>query len=247
MKKAYLNWSSGKDAAFAFYKIQQGNTIPVGKLVTTFNSEADRISMHGVRKELLERQALEIGLPVQIISLPGEVTMQEYNDLMERETEQLRKEGFTHSIFGDIFLEDLKAYREKQLRKAGFEGIFPLWKINTRSLLKEFLAVGFKAVTVCVNSRFLDSSFCGRLLDEDFLNDLPEGVDPCGENGEFHSFVYDGPIFKNPVLFEIGEVTERFYAPAKAKDSCSTEETPWDTGFWYCDLLPVEVKTNFSR
>lgn len=238
MPKAYLNWSSGKDAAFAMYILQKEENYNINKLVTTLNSKVDRISMHGVRKILLEKQAREIGLPLHVISIPGEVSMQEYNIIMDWENRQLNDEGFTHSIFGDIFLQDLKEYREKQLNKAGLKGIFPLWKRDTRMLMQDFLAAGFKAVTVCVNSTLLDRSFCGRIVDHNFLNDLPKGVDPCGENGEYHTFVYDGPIFKNPVEFETGEVVEKFYTPAKANNNCFTEEKSWDTGFWYCDLLP---------
>lgn len=240
MLKAYLNWSSGKDAAFTLFRIQQQSSIKVGKLVTTVNSQVNRITMHGVRKTLLEKQAQEIGLPIHIILLPGEISMREYNEIMEQETTQLREEGFTHSIFGDIHLEDLREYREKQLNLLGVKGVFPLWKMNTGDLMQEYLAAGFKAVTVSVNSKLLDSSFCGRIVDQDFLNDLPKNIDPCGENGEFHTFVYDGPIFKNPIKFEIGEVVERFYAPATTEDNCFTDEKTWDTGFWYCDLLPID-------
>lgn len=238
MKKAYLNWSSGKDAAFALYDLQKKKSIEVSKLVTTVNIQVDRISMHGVRKALLLRQAESLGLALHIIPLDGTVSMEAYNKIMKEHVERLKEEGFTHSIFGDIFLEDLKTYREQEMSKIGIKPMFPLWKKGTGDLVRNFIKEGFKAVTVCVNSKFLDNSFCGREIDESFLRDLPEGVDPCGENGEFHTFVYDGPIFKNPVTFEIGEKVERFYKPTEEKDECFTGPKSWDTGFWYCDLIP---------
>lgn len=240
MEKAYINWSSGKDAAFALYKIQKEKKFKVEKLVSTVNSEVGRVSMHGLRTELLIMQAESLQIPLQIISLNGNVSMQTYNAIMKAEVSKLIDEGFTHSIFGDIFLEDLKQYREKQLAEVGLKADFPLWGKNTRELMEEFIAEGFKAITVCVNSRLLDKSFCGRIIDERFISDLPENVDPCGENGEFHSFVFDGPNFKNPVNFEIGELVEKQFSPGKdEKDDCFTDKIKsWDTGFWYCDLIP---------
>lgn len=240
MNKAYINWSSGKDAAFALYKIQKEQKFKVEKLVTTINSEVDRVSMHGLRKELLLRQAESLQIPLQIISLDGNVSMQTYNALMKAEVSKLIAEGFTHSVFGDIFLEDLKEYREKQLAEAGLKAVFPLWGKNTRELMDEFISEGFKAITVCVNAKLLDKSFCGRIIDHQFLADLPKNVDPCGENGEFHSFVFEGPIFKNPINFETGEIIEKRFSPNEdEKDDCFTDKIKsWDTRFWYCDLIP---------
>jgi uncharacterized protein (TIGR00290 family) len=240
MKKAYINWSSGKDAAFALYKIQKEQKFKVEKLVTTVNSEVDRVSMHGLRNELLLRQAESLQIPLQIISLNGNVSMQTYNAIMKAEVSKLIDEGFTHSVFGDIFLEDLKEYREKQLAEVGLKAVFPLWGKNTKELMDEFITEGFKAITVCVNSKLLDKSFCGRIIDQQFIADLPKNVDPCGENGEFHSFVFEGPIFKNPVDFEIGEIIEKQFSPGEdEKDDCFTDKTKsWDTRFWYCDLIP---------
>ncbi|MFO8146540.1 MAG: diphthine--ammonia ligase [Gillisia sp.] len=240
MKKAYLNWSSGKDAAFALYKLQSHNDLKIEKLLTTLNSEADRVSMHGVRKELLLLQAKSIGLPVDIIELEGNVSMEVYNSKMSLAVSKLLKQGFTHSVFGDIFLEDLKEYREKQLAGVGLKALFPLWKKNSHQLINDFIASGFKAITVCVNSKVLDRSFCGRIIDHKFLADLPPGVDPCGENGEFHTFVFDGPIFKNPIEFEIGEIVQRSYKAHKGEDdNCFSDDVKsWDTSFWYCDLIP---------
>ena len=239
MKKAYLNWSSGKDAAFALYKLQSFDDIKIEKLVTTLNSEVNRVSMHGVRKELLLLQAKSIGLPIDIIALEGTVSMETYNLKMRIAVSKLLKEGFTHSVFGDIFLEDLKEYRENQLAGVGLKAIFPLWKKDTHQLINDFIASGFKAITVCVNSKVLDRSFCGRILDKKFIADLPPGVDPCGENGEFHTFVFDGPIFKNPIEFEIGEMVQRSYtAHEDEEDNCfNDDKKSWDTSFWYCDLI----------
>lgn len=240
MKKAYINWSSGKDAAFTLYKVRKEGNFSVESLVTTINLETERISMHGVRRELLESQAEQVGLPLKLISLAGNVSMTSYNEIMLKQTRELKLQGYTHSIYGDIFLEDLKKYREDQLDEVGLTAVFPIWKTDTRQLIKDFINAGFKAKVVCVNSRLLNKSFCGREIDEGFLSSLPEGVDPCGENGEFHTFVYDGPVFKNPIRFEIGQVVQRsFQSSANKNDNCfSDQEKSWDTNFWYCDLLP---------
>jgi uncharacterized protein (TIGR00290 family) len=240
MKKAYLNWSSGKDSALALFKLQEQKVFAVEKLVTTINTDADRVSMHGLRNELLFQQAQSIGLPLQVIALNGAVSMEEYNSEMQKTTGLLLQEGYNYSVFGDIFLEDLRNYREEQLKKGGLQGVYPLWKKDTSELIQEFLQLNFKAIVVCVNANVLDKSFCGRIIDQDFLDDLPEGVDPCGENGEFHSFVFDGPVFKNPIAFEIGEKVEKSYPQNKNKeDNCfSDDDRTWDSRFWYCDLLP---------
>ncbi len=241
MTKSFLNWSSGKDAAFALFKVQQKRKLSVEKLVTTVNIDLQRISMHGLRKELLHQQAESLGIPLHIIPLVGNVSMSTYNAVMKRETEKLVQEGFKNSIFGDIFLEDLREYRENQLKGTGLAAVFPLWKKNTRKLMQDFLEAGFKAITVCVNATVLDDSFCGRIIDDAFINDLPQGVDPCGENGEFHTFVFDGPIFKEPVKFQKGDLVARSYQPApNDTDNCFTDEKEsWDTSFWYCDLLSL--------
>ena len=240
LNKAYLNWSSGKDAAMALYYSLQREDLQVAKLFTTINAEVDRISMHGVRRELLEAQVQQIGIPLITTGLTAATGMEEYNLKMKQATEALKKEGFTHSIFGDIFLEDLKNYREEQLNAVGLEAVFPLWQKDTRHLIYEFIELGFKAIVVCTNSKYLDDSFCGRLIDKSFLKDLPENVDPCGENGEFHSFVFDGPIFDAPVKFKIGEKINRSYKPAdKDEDNCFQDDTEsWDTEFCFCDLIP---------
>lgn len=228
--KAFLNWSSGKDAAFALYQVGQEGRYSVDRLLTSINTVTGRVSMHGLREELLLRQIRSLGIPLQLVRLSGEVSLKQYDAMMNLEMEKLRKEGFTHSIFGDIFLEDLRTYREERLRPLSIQPVFPLWKKDTGRLIRAFLAAGFKAIVLSVNAAKLDRSFCGRLIDEEFLSDLPESVDPCGENGEFHTFVFDGPLFEEPVAFEKGAVVEKRYS------SGATAE--WDSRFWFCDLLP---------
>lgn len=240
MNKAYLNWSSGKDAAFSLYRLQNSKEYQIEKLVTTVNSEVDRVSMHGLRTELLIKQAASLGLPLTLIKLNGSVSMETYNTVMAEAVEQLKSEDYTHSVFGDIFLEDLKKYREEQLEEIGIEAVFPLWKKDTKELITEFIELGFKAITVCVNAKVLDKSFCGREVDLEFIKSLPENVDPCGENGEFHTFVYDGPNFKEPIKFKVGAIIEKKYSPSKDESDCFKEKPQsWDTAFWYCDLLPT--------
>jgi uncharacterized protein (TIGR00290 family) len=239
MYKTYLNWSSGKDAAMSLYKIQNSSEYTVEKLVTTINSEVDRVSMHGLRTELLTQQADSLGIPLKLIKLHGTVSMAEYNSVTSKAVNKLVSKGYTHSIFGDISLEDLRQYREEQLIPLEITPVFPLWKMDTKELILEFIEKGFKAITVCVNSKVLDESFCGREIDLEFIESLPSNVDPCGENGEFHTFVFDGPNFKKPVKFEVGEITERKYTASKTDKDCFKDEPQsWDTAFWYCDLIP---------
>lgn len=238
--KTYFNWSSGKDSAMALYELLLDKNYSIDTLVTTVNKDFNRVSMHGLREELLDSQVKNIGLPLKKLKLSGTVSMASYDKAMKTFTSQLAEEGFTHSAFGDIFLEDLKKYRESKLKEVGIQAIFPLWQINTKQLMQEFIDKGYKAITVCVNAKLLDKSFVGREVDASFLNDLPEQVDPCGENGEFHTFVYDGPIFNSPVPFKKGEIILKSYAPTSPDDDdCYTHSTQsWDTSFWYCDLIP---------
>lgn len=242
MKKALFNWSSGKDSALALYKIQQNPEYEIDCLLTSVNQQFQRISMHGVRVELLQQQAKSIGIPLEIMQIPEMPTMEVYENVMQETLEKLKEKGITHSIFGDIFLEDLRKYREDKLAKMRFEGVFPLWKIPTKDLIQEFISLGFKTIVVCVNERYLDKSFVGRIIDQQFIDDLPENVDVCGENGEFHTFSFDGPIFKKPINFEIGEIVYRKYEKRKQKSSntaCDSDATDaYDYGFWYCDLIP---------
>lgn len=233
-KKTYLNWSSGKDSALALYYLLQDNMYRVEYLLTSINSHYQRVTMHGLREELLNQQMKMIGIPYGKVELPENPSNEEYEKRMGEKVRQLQSEGFECSAFGDIFLEDLKRYREQQLTPLGFELLFPIWKKNTHDLMLEFINLGFRAIVVAINAELLDKSFVGRELDRDFLNDLPEGVDPCGENGEFHTFCYDAPYFKNSVPFTIGEKVLKEYTHGKIK-----------TGFWFCDLLPVkEPKIN---
>jgi len=240
MNKAYLNWSSGKDSALSLYYANTQNEYKVEKLLTTINKDVGRVTMHGVRKELLLKQAEKLDLPIEISELSAETSMEEYNQKMKEATDSLMHDGFTHSLFGDIFLEDLKQYRKDQLKNIGLTAVFPLWKKDTKELISEFIELGFKAVVVCTNSKYLEDSFCGRIIDHDFVSDLPDNVDPCGENGEFHTFVFDGPIFTSPVEFEVGEKVRKSYKPAdKDDDNCFQDDSEsWDTEFCFCDLIP---------
>ncbi len=241
-KKAIFNWSSGKDSAFALYKISQNDEFEISTLLTSVNSVFQRVSIHGIRVELLQKQAENLNLPLHIVEFSESPTMEEYEAAMQKTLEKLRANGNTISIFGDIFLEDLRKYREEKLKTMQFEGVFPLWKIPTDVLISDFLTLGFKTIVVCVNEKFLDKSFVGRIIDEDFINDLPENVDVCGENGEFHTFCFDGPIFKNPIEFEIGEIVHKTYEKPKkttaSNTACDVDSDEPVYGFWYIDLIP---------
>lgn len=237
-KKSFFNWSGGKDSALALYHLLDKKEYSVEKLLTNISSEFNRVSMHGVREKLLDQQAEAIGISLQKLMLPHEPSMLEYEKHFIDMMNALKQEKFTHSIFGDIFLEDLKVYRETQLDKIGMKAVFPLWKKNTRELIHEFIELGFKTIVVCVNENHLDKSFCGRIIDEKFIDDLPKDVDVCGENGEFHTFVFDGPIFKKPVLFSKGEIIYKTYAaPKSTADNCFTKAAALQYGFYFCDLL----------
>ncbi|MDN5204118.1 diphthine--ammonia ligase [Fulvivirgaceae bacterium BMA10] len=241
MFKSIFNWSGGKDSALALYHVLKDNRYSIARLLTSVNTTYQRVSMHGVRETLLEQQAECLGIPLQKLQLNDQPTMSEYNQLMEATMIGLKKEGFTHSIFGDIFLEDLKKFREDKLSQQGFKAHFPIWKRNTRELVHEFIDLGFKTIVVCIKGELLDKSFAGRVIDQEFLKDLPANVDPCGENGEFHTFVYDGPIFDKPIDFQVGETVYREYkAPKDSDDNCFSSDTdrPNQMGFWFCDLLP---------
>ena len=234
MLKTFFNWSTGKDSAIALYHMLENRELSVEHLLTTINKHHDRVSMHGLRRELFLKQVDSIGLPYSTVELPEQPSMDEYNSLMEKEVGALKKQGFTDCGFGDIFLEDLRHYREKQLK--GIKCHFPLWKINTKDLYLEFVNLGFKAIVICINGEFLDASFVGRELDHKFLQDLPNNVDPCGENGEFHTFCYDGPIFSYPVAFEVGQKVLRQYK----KPNGGINDT---TDYWFVDL---ELKTTHN-
>ncbi len=213
-------WSGGKDSAMALHALQQCADIHIVALLTTVTETYDRISMHGVRRELLVQQAQSIGLPLHEVRIPPQCVNPIYEARMEEAMRLHYDAGVRSVAFGDIFLEDLRAYRERNLARIGMTALFPIWKRDTRELIRRFHAAGFRALAVCIDPKVLDRSFAGRELDDSFFSDLPAGVDPCGENGEFHTFVFDGPIFRNPISVRTGEILER--------DS-----------FIYCDLLPA--------
>ena len=202
-------WSGGKDSALALHTLLQQNEVCIASLLTTVTEGYDRISMHGVRRELLQRQAESLRLPLHEVFIPPQCGNPIYEARMEEALLAFSKQGIRRVAFGDIFLEDLRLYREKNLARVAMQALFPIWKRDTRDLIREFHAARFRSVAVCIDSKVLDPSFAGRELDKSFFADLPVGVDPCGENGEFHTFVFDGPIFSRPVGFTLGEVVQR--------------------------------------
>lgn len=244
--KAIFNWSGGKDSSLALYHILKEGKFDITALMTTVNSKYDRISMHGVRKELLYAQGESIGIPIKEVRLPEMPSMSEYDEMMLGVLSELKKDQVTHSIFGDIFLEDLRTYRENRLKEVGLTAHFPLWKRDTTELVHEFIDLGFKTVVVCVKSELLSDEFSGRIIDREFLKDLPKNVDPCGENGEFHTFVFDGPIFNKPIKYTLGEkVFKEYEAPKDKEDSCfSGSPSKKPSGFHFCDLIPIDNENN---
>lgn len=228
--KALMNWSGGKDSALSLYHVLQHKEYDVQYLLTSVNDSFRRISMHGVREELLDRQAQLLGIELVKLRLPETVSLEEYQMRMADMMHPLVEEGVTHSIFGDIFLEDL--YREKHLATIGMKGVFPVWKRSSAELLAEFWDLGFKTIVVSVDGNRLDASFCGRILDRDFVRDLPKGIDPCGENGEFHSFVFEAPYFSETICFETGEIVEKTYR----YNNADGEEISSD--YFFTDLIP---------
>ncbi len=212
-------WSGGKDSAMALHTLLQQKTFQVVTLLTTVTEGYDRIAMHGVRRELLKRQAESIGLPLHEVFIPPQCVNPVYEARVEEALLIHFAQGVRKVAFGDIFLEDLRAYREKNLARIGMAALFPIWKHDTRELIRYFHDQRFRAVAVCIDTKVLDPSFAGRELDESFFRDLPANADPCGENGEFHTFVFDGPIFQSPIPIRTGEVVNR-------------------DGFVFCDLLP---------
>jgi uncharacterized protein (TIGR00290 family) len=231
LKKAFFNWSGGKDSALALYRLLNDQDFEITTLLTSINADSDRISMHGVRSELLFAQAKSIGLPIETLKLPSDISMSDYDTLMGDQVEDLKNKGATHAVFGDIFLEDLKKYREERLQEKGMKAVFPLWGNKTSLLIQEFIALGFKTIVVAIDGSKLDKSFVGKVIDQSVINDLPEGIDPCGENGEFHTFVFEGPIFKQPIKFSKGEVV--------AKEYVLNKQTSEKVTYWFQELLPV--------
>jgi uncharacterized protein (TIGR00290 family) len=219
-ERILLSWSGGKDSAMALYELQITRAYDTSALLTTVTEDYDRISMHGVRRILLEQQAHSLGFPLETVNITKSASNDEYEAKMRTKLMEQQSRGVSSVAFGDIFLEDLRKYREENLSKIGMKGIFPIWKRETTELANTFIDLGFKAIITCVDSKVLDKTFAGRIFDEQFLADLPSSVDPCGENGEFHSFVYDGPTFRKEIAFTVGEVVLR------------------DSRFYFCDLIP---------
>lgn len=220
MKESVLvSWSGGKDSAMALYEILQGGEYHVVALLTTVTQGYERISMHGVRRTLLETQASALGLPLEKVYISQKASSEEYEEVMRALLEKYKASGVNAVVFGDLFLEDVRKYREGNLARVAMGAIFPLWKRDTQELAKSFVSLGFRAITTCVDTQLLGKEFAGRELDELFFEDLPEQVDPCGENGEYHTFVYDGPIFRQAVRFRLGELVLR------------------EARFYYCDLI----------
>jgi uncharacterized protein (TIGR00290 family) len=219
-EQVLLSWSGGKDAALALCELRASEEYEVTALLTSVTEEYDRITMHGVRRTLLEQQAKALGLLLHTVFISAANTDGEYRAKMRAALQRHVNAGISCVAFGDIFLEDLRKYREENLAEIDLRGVFPLWKRDTAELAHSFIEAGFEAVVISVDGQHLDGSFVGRRFDEQFLSDLPPAVDPCGENGEFHSFVYDGPIFDDAVSYRKGGVVLR------------------DNRFYYCDLLP---------
>jgi uncharacterized protein (TIGR00290 family) len=218
--KAILAWSGGKDSAMAFYDICRGGVYTIERLLTTVSQDYDRVCMHGVRTALIERQAAELGLPLDKVYLAANESQEGYDAKMHAYLTSCRQQGIEAVVFGDLFLEDVRQYRERSLSRVNMQAVFPLWRRDTQALAKTFIQTAFKAVITCVDLEALSPVFAGRDYDSTFLADLPAGVDPCGERGEFHSFVYDGPIFRRAIPFTAGLTVRR------------------DNRFLYLDLIP---------
>ena len=221
MEKVIFAWSGGKDSAMSLYEIQKSKKYEIVSLLTTITEDYDRVSLHGVLRSLVEQQAHSLGLPIHEVFISKSCSNEEYDAKMMGVLTKFKQAGVSSVVFGDVFLEEVRKYREDNLSKLGMEGIFPIWGRDTAELTRSFIALGFQAVVTCVDSKVLDKRFVGRMLDKHFLAELPPNVDPGGENGEFHSFVFDGPIFKERIAYTLGELVLR--------DS-----------FYFCDLLPRE-------
>ena len=207
--KILLLWSSGKDSAWALHVLNRQHPGAVASLLTTVNEAVDRVAMHAVRREVLEAQAAAAGLPLIVVPIPHPCSNDEYEARMGRAVSSAVTSGFTHVAFGDLFLEDVRKYREDRLSGSGLTALFPVWGIPTTALAEAMIAGGLRARLACVDTRVLDASFIGREFDRALLADLPDGIDPCGENGEFHSCVYAGPMFRSPLRLEPGEIVTR--------------------------------------
>lgn len=240
--KAIFCWSGGKDSSYCLHKVLTENLLDVKYLLTTVNDQFKRISMHGIRETLLETQARSIGIPLLKVRV-NEGTNDEYERQMERVLLQAKSEGINNVIFGDIFLEDLKIYRENNLAKVGMHAIFPIWKMNTKNLIDDFISQQFKTVICCTNDGYLGEEWLGREIDKSFIEQLPPIVDPCGENGEYHTFCYDGPLFKTKISFTFGE---KIYKALEIKpaDVSTVPSNVKTKGFWFYDLVLASDKGN---
>lgn len=218
-KRVLLSWSSGKDSAWTLHELRKQSDVEVVGLLTTVNETHDRVAMHAVRRELLLAQAEATGLPLWQVNIPSPCSNERYEEVMRQVVGRAGEEGITHMAFGDLFLEDIRAYRESRLEGTGLEPIFPLWQRPTLDLAREMIAGGLIAHLTCVDPKQVPQDLVGRRFDESLLSDLPQSADPCGENGEFHSFVSAGPMFRAPVEIQIGDTLER-------------------DGFWFADVVP---------
>lgn len=209
MKRVALSWSSGKDSAWALNLLKQSRDVEVAALITTFNGAADRVAMHAVRRRLVEEQAERAGIPLWPVELPWPCSNTVYDDLMAGVCRRAVAEGVSAIAFGDLFLRDIREYRERQLQGSGLDPLFPLWGLPTGELAAAMIRSGLKAKVTCIDPKKLDRDYAGRDFDFSFISDLPPTVDPCGENGEFHTFVYDAPVFSAPIDVQAGEIVER--------------------------------------
>ncbi len=207
--KILLSWSSGKDSAWTLHRLNRTHPGAVAALLTTLNEEVDRVAMHAVRRDVLQAQATAAGLPLRVVAIPNPCSNEVYDQQMRLAVDAAVGDGFTHVGFGDLFLEDVRRYREERLAGTGLEPLFPLWGIPTRELAAQMIDGGLRARLACVDTRKLDPSFAGREFDQSLLRDLPSGIDPCGENGEFHTCVYAGPMFQYPLALDTGETVTR--------------------------------------
>jgi uncharacterized protein (TIGR00290 family) len=220
-ERVVLSWSGGKDSTMAAYHLIASRKYEIAALLTTVTEEFDRISMHGVRRELLEQQAHSLGIPLHVMMIPKICSNEIYESRMRETLGQFNAQGITKIAFGDLFLEDVKQYRDQRLAEVGMTGLYPLWMRDTDELVRTFIGLGFRAILACVDTEAIDAAFAGREIDDALLVDLPESADPCGEYGEYHSFVYAGPIFRQPIACKAGAVVRR---------------TP---RFNYCDIMPI--------
>ena len=238
MKPAVFCWSGGKDSALCLYRVLQEKKYDVKFLITTVSEQFRRISMHGVKEELLDSQARSLGIPLIKIYV-SEGTNVEYERKMEEALLNLKSKGIEEVIFGDIFLDELRRYREANLSKVGMKGVFPLWKQNTAALLADFISLKFKTVICCTNDAYLGEDWVGRIIDEKLALSIPDTVDPCGENGEYHTFCFDGPVFESPINILIGE---KIYKPLVIKTTHGCKMPASSTkGFWFCEISPKVI------